>query len=134
MRDGLGCRWSSNTLQLLERDRGEQGWHGQDLRHPVRSVYSIVALARRGAVDFEDARGVEGGAIDLDTVGIVTLPQTKQDALEQIVRGWIVGQVDAVDQMRAVAAVCEDRIGPAEFGLSRGDVLSQLQEIGRAHV
>lgn len=74
----------------------------------MRAFWSVVTFTRQRAVQLEDTGRVACAGIDLHPLVIKEIAQREQAALDELAAFGVIGQVDSVGQVRAIATVRED--------------------------
>src|SRR6202050_2167737 len=100
----------SQCFQLSYCHQLETRGSFQNLRKAMRTIRHVVPLANPRAVQFPDARGIEDRGVDMHAAVIKLGGERFQRALDQ---RRFVGEIDAVEEMSAVAGVAIDGIRPA---------------------
>lgn len=110
------CWWDDvrQLFQLLHRDASDGFRHRDDLGQSVRTPLRVLSLACEGPVEFADPGWIENGAIDFDVVIVELAGKRMQDLLDQAV--IVGGQVNCVQQVKAVAAISNNWFGPLQLG------------------
>jgi len=93
----------------------------------VGPLGKIGALAGHRPIELRDPSCVVDGAVDLGGVVVVSVPERRENVGEQRRARGVVGEVEAVEQVRPVAAPSCDRVGPSEVVEVGRDPLCEVE-------
>ena len=142
-RFGISRATFSELREEMGRDQNQFIWDAQNLRPAMRPIVGRVAFTGHRPIQLRDPRRVIDGRIH-NHAGVIKLQrQDFKHRFDEISTGGIVGQVNPVQAVSAIAAVRPDGLWPALRRQPVGDRVapgkcrSMLQvsgaDLGRSH-
>ena len=99
--------------EARDRDDLDTGWHGENLRSPVRTILGRVALTNFCPIKFGDPSRVVDAGIDHDDRVIEFQREDFEHGLDEITAGDIIGEIDPIQEMSAIPAIRQGWVRPA---------------------